>query len=139
VKITTGENMMRAGTFLTLTAIAMLGLSGCNKAESPAKVQEDVAKATDSAAEKDAKAADKLADADASANKNVANAEAKADEKTTDAAGDAVVTQAEGDHKVAVAQCESLSGQAQKDCKKQADDQLDAVKAKVKQLKKDAG
>ena len=73
------------------------------------------------------------------ANKDVANAEAKADEKTTDAAGDAVVTQAEGDHKVALAQCESLAGQAQKDCKKQADDQLDAVKAKVKQLKKDAG
>jgi regulator of protease activity HflC (stomatin/prohibitin superfamily) len=131
--------MMRAGTLLTLTAVALLGLSACNKAEPPAKVQEDVAKATDSAAESDAKASDKLASADAGANKDVANAEAKADSKTTDAAGDAVITQAEGDHKVAVAQCESLSGQAQKDCKKQADDQLDAVKAKVKQLKKDAG
>ncbi len=72
---------MRAGTFLTLTAIAMLGLSGCNKAEPPAKVQEDVAKATDSAAESDAKASEKLANADASADKEVANAEAKADEK----------------------------------------------------------
>src|ERR1700753_822461 len=130
---------MRAGTFLTLTAIAMLGLAGCNNADPPAKWQQDVAKATDSAAESDAKAADKLANADASADKTVANAEAKADAKTTDAAGDAVVTQAEGDHKVALAQCESLAGQAQKDCKKQADDQLDAVKAKVKQLKKDAG
>jgi hypothetical protein len=131
--------MRRAGTILTLTAIAMLGLSGCNKAEPPAKVQEDVAKATDSAAQSDAKASDKLANADASANKEVGNAEAKADSKTTDAAGDAVITQAQGDHKVAFAQCESLSGQAQKDCKKQADDQLDAVEAKVKQLKKDAG
>jgi hypothetical protein len=100
--------MRRAGTILTLTAIAMLGLSGCNKAEPPAKVQEDVAKATDSAAQSDAKASDKLANADASANKEVGNAEAKADSKTTDAAGDAVITQAEGDHKVAVAQCESL-------------------------------
>jgi hypothetical protein len=131
--------MIRAGTILTLTAVAMLGLGGCNQAKSPEKVQEDVAKATDKAAENDAKAADKLANADASADKTVGNAEAKADAKTTDAAGDAVITQAEGDHKVAVAQCESLSGQAQKDCKKQADDQLDAVKAKVKQLKKDAG
>jgi hypothetical protein len=130
-----GRKTMRAGTLFTLTAIAMLGLSACNKAEPPAKVQEDVAKATDSAAESDAKASDKLANADAAADKNVANAQAKADEKTTDAAGDAVITQAEGDHKVAVAQCESLSGQAQKDCKKQADDQLDAVKDKVKQLK----
>jgi regulator of protease activity HflC (stomatin/prohibitin superfamily) len=131
--------MMRPGTLLTAAAIAILALSGCNKAEPPAKVQQDVAKATDSAADKDAAAADKLASADASANKDVANAEAKADQQTTDAAGDAVITQAEGDHKVALAQCESLSGQAQKDCKKQADDQLDMVKAKVKQLKKDAG
>jgi len=130
---------MRAATVWTLAAVALLGLSACNKAESPAKVQEDVAKATDSAAEKDAAASDKLARADASASKDVANAEAKADEKTTDAAGDAVITQAEGDHKIAVEKCEALGGQAQKDCKKQADDQLDAVKAKVKQLKKDAG
>jgi regulator of protease activity HflC (stomatin/prohibitin superfamily) len=131
--------MMRPGILWTATAIAIVGLSGCNQAEPPAKVQQDVAKATDSAADKDAAAADKLASADAKANKEVANAEAKADQQTTDAAGDAVVTQAEGDHKVALAQCESLSGQAQKDCKKQADDQLDMVKAKVKQLKKDAG
>jgi hypothetical protein len=32
-----------------------------------------------------------------------------------------------------------MSGQAQKDCRKQADDQLDAVKAKVKELKKNPG
>lgn len=131
--------MMRAGTMLTLTALALFGLSACNEAKSPETVQKDVASATDKAADSDAKAADKLANADASADKTVGEAQAKADEKTTDAAGDAVVTQAEGDHKVAIAQCESLSGQAQKDCKKQADDQLDAVKAKVKQLKKDAG
>jgi hypothetical protein len=130
---------MRAGILWTAMAIVALGLAGCNKAESPGKVQHDVAKATDAAANKDAEAADRLAKADAQASKEVANAEARADRKTTDAAGDAVITQAEGDHKVALAQCESLSGQAQRDCKKQADEQLDAVKAKVKQLKKDAG
>jgi hypothetical protein len=131
--------MMRAGTLWTLTAIAMIGLAGCNKAESPAKVQEDVAKAADAAADKDAKAADKLASADAAANKDMASAEEKADAKTTDAAADAVITQAEGDRKVALAQCEGLSGNAQKDCKKQADTQLDTVKAKVKALKANPG
>ncbi len=130
---------MRAETLWMLVAVLALGVSGCNKAESPEKVQRDVAKATDSAAEKDARAADKLASTDASATNDVAKAEARADEKTTDAAGDAVITQAEGDHKVALAQCEALSGQAQKDCRKQADDQLDAVKAKVKDLKKNPG
>src|SRR5258708_18782057 len=129
---------MRAGTILTLTALALLGLSGCNKAEPPAKVQEDVAKATDSAAASDAKASDKLASADASANKEVANAEAKADSKTTDAAGDAVITQAESDHKVAVAQCESLAALDEKDCNHQTDDQFAAVITKVKQLEHDA-
>ncbi len=50
---------------------------------------------------------------------------------------DAVIAQAEGDHKVALAQCESLSGNAQRDCREQADADLDAVKAKVKALKDD--
>jgi regulator of protease activity HflC (stomatin/prohibitin superfamily) len=128
---------MRALTLSMFVSILALGLSGCNKAESPEKVQHDVGKATDSAAEKDAQAADRLARTEASANNDVATAEARADKKTTDAAGDAIISQAEGDHKVALAQCEALSGHAQQDCRKQADDQLDEVKAKVKQLKKD--
>ncbi|MGH8140295.1 MAG: hypothetical protein ACREVV_19125 [Steroidobacteraceae bacterium] len=118
-------------------AIAMLSLAACNKAESPAKVQEDVAKASDSAAQKDSKAAEKLASADAAASKNVGAAEDTADARTTNAAVDAVIAQAEGDHKVALAQCESLSGNAQRDCREQADADLDAVKAKVKALKDD--
>ncbi len=130
--------MTRASITLTAAASLALLLCGCNKAQSPADVRHDVAKATDSAAQADAKAADRLAKADEQASEDVAKAEARADRRTTDAAGDAVITQAEGDHKVAVAQCESLSGQAQKDCRQQADQQLDNVKARVKQLKSDA-
>jgi len=130
---------MRALTLWTLTAVAIVGLSGCHRAESPEKVRSDVVKATDAAAEKDSEASEKLASADAAASKDVANAEAQADRKTTEATADAIVTQAEGDHEVALAQCESLSGQAQKDCKRQADDKLELAKARVKQLKKDAG
>jgi hypothetical protein len=127
---------MKSTVLWALVASAMVAVSGCNKAESPEKVQNDVAKASDKAADSDARAAEKLASADAAANKDVADAQNKADSKTTDAAGDAVVTQAEGDRKVALAQCESLSGNAQKDCKNKADADLDAVKAKVKSLKK---
>src|SRR5262249_14556551 len=134
-----GREVMRTGIFWMLAASIAGGLWGCHKAESPGKVQQDVAKASDSAAKEDAQAAEQLAKVDAAASKDVAEAQARADEKTTDAAGEAVITQAEGDHKVALAQCKSLSGQAQKDCKKQADEQLEAVKAKVKQLKQDAG
>ena len=77
---------MRAPTLWTMAAMALLSLSGCNSAESPPKVQQDVSKATDEAAQKDAQAAERLASADAAANKDVANAEAKADKRTTDAA-----------------------------------------------------
>jgi hypothetical protein len=120
----------------TLAAGLIVAISGCNKAESPDKVQQDVAKASEKAADADAKASEKLASADAAATQNVADAQNKADDKTTDAAGDAVVTQAEGDRKIALARCESLAGDVQKDCKDKADADLDAVKAKVKALKK---
>src|SRR5262249_22648629 len=103
--------MMRVGFLWAALAAVALGLTGCNKAEDPANVQKNVAKATDSAAREDAKATDQLAKADQEASRDVANAEARADEKTADAAGDAVITQAEGDHKVALAQCGALSGQ----------------------------
>ncbi|HEY6483017.1 MAG TPA: hypothetical protein VIY54_05765 [Steroidobacteraceae bacterium] len=118
-----------------LAAVACVALSGCDRAASPAKVQRDVATANDAAARNDAHAAEHLADSDAAANKDMASAEDKADRKTADAAGDAVITQADGDHKIALAQCESLAGAAQRDCRKQADADLNAVKAKVKAFK----
>jgi hypothetical protein len=116
-------------------AVLALGVCGCNQAQPPDKLQHDLAKATESASEKDAQAAEQLEKADQQASQEVARAEARADQKTADAAGAAVVTKAEGDHRVALALCESMSGQAQEDCRKHADDQLDAVKEKVDQLK----
>ncbi len=126
---------MRSTPVWILAALLGTALAGCNQAQSPDKVQENVAKATDSAVKDDAKAADKLAEADAKGNAEVGSAEAKADDRTTNAAGDAVLTQAEGDHDVAIAKCKALSGQAQKNCKQQADDHLAEVKAKVKSMK----
>ncbi len=128
---------MRANVFWTLTAVAMLSIAGCNKAESPAKVDADVAKAADSAADKDVKANEEAAKTDASASTDVAKAEDKADSKSADAAADVAKTQAEGDNKVAVAKCESLSGDAQKACKDQANANLDAAKAHAKAMKAD--
>ena len=129
---------MRSVTLWTLTAVGLLALAGCNKAESPDKVQHDVSKASQKAADSDAKAANKLAAADDAANKDMANAEQKADTRTMNAAADAVVSEAEGDRKVAYAKCESLGGDAQKDCRKNADANYEAVKSKVKALKSGA-
>ena len=98
--------------------------AGCNKAESPGKVDSDVAKAANKAAENDVKANEDEAKTAQSANEDVAKDEEKADAKTADAAADTAVTQAEGDNKVALAKCEALSGDAQKNCKDEANARL---------------
>jgi hypothetical protein len=127
-------------TFLwTAAAAVMLALTGCNKAESPDKVQKDVANATASAEKSDARAEEKEAKSDAAATNQLANDVDKADSKEVRAAADDVVTQAEGDNKVALAKCEALAGDAQKACKDQANAQLDVVKQRAKAVKKDRG
>jgi hypothetical protein len=110
---------MKTTLLYTLAATSLLMLAACNKAESPAAVQNDVAKAADSAAQKDAKADDKAAT------------------QSADAAGDAAVTDAEGNNKVALAKCEALAGDAQAACKDKANAELDMAKAKVKAMKAD--
>jgi hypothetical protein len=130
---------MRAHLFGTLAAVTMLTLSGCNKAESPAKVNSDVAKATASAEKKDLKAEEKEARTDAAVSNDLAKDVDKADSKAVGAAADDAVTQAEGENKIALAKCEALGGDAQKACKDQANAQLDMVKARAKSLKANRG
>jgi hypothetical protein len=118
-----------------LGATGLLVLAGCNKAESPATVQNDVAKASDAAAEKDAKAADKQADVEASAEKEVGTAEQRADSKVAAASADTAVTEAEGVNKITLAKCQALSGDLQKACQDKADAVLEMAKAKAKELR----
>ena len=49
------------------------------------------------------------------------------------------VAQAEATHKVATEKCESMSGDAQKDCKDQADRDLDAAKRAAEQRRDGSG
>lgn len=122
------------GTYL---ACALLSLSACNKAESPEKVQQDVAKAQAQAAQDNAKADDKVKQVEADAAKDRADAVAKVADKSVGALADSAVTQAEGENKVALAKCESLEGDAQKSCKDAANAHLDEVKARAKAAKSD--
>jgi uncharacterized lipoprotein NlpE involved in copper resistance len=126
-------------------AAAILLLTGCNKkAETQAEVQRDVTKA---AAEGQRDVADARADvqeANADADKQVADAIADRDEK--DVASEArdanetadkgkskiMIAQAEADHKVAIEKCEALTGPAQKECKDNADQELDQAKETAK-------
>jgi len=130
---------MKMTVMWAAAAAAMLGVAGCNKAESPGKVDTDVTKAANAAAENDVKANENEAKTEQSANADVAKDQEKADAKTADAASDTAVTQAEGDNKVALAKCEALSGDAQKNCKDQANAQLDVAKARAKAMKSNRG
>jgi hypothetical protein len=128
---------MRPALSCALLASALLCLSACDKAESPDKVQTDVAKAQSTAAEENAKADEKVKQVEAEAAKDRADALAKVADKSVGALADSAVTQAEGDTKIALAKCQALEGDAQKTCKDEANAHLDAVRARAKAAKSD--
>lgn len=131
---------MIKANILGLTALAvMLALTGCNKAESPDKVAKDVSNATAEAEKKDERAQEKDAKADAAAQKDIVNGLDKAGTKEAKAAANDIVTEAEGENKIERAKCEALAGDAQKNCKDQADARLDQAKQRAKEMKSDQG
>ena len=128
---------MRLTLSFALLASTLLCLSACNKAESPEKVQENVAKAQSKAADENAKADEKVKQVEAEAAKDRADALAKVADKSVGALADSAVTQAEGDTKIALAKCQALEGDAQNACKDEANAHLDAVRTKAKAVKSD--
>ena len=126
---------MRLALSCALLASALLCLSACNKAESPEKVQADVAKAQSNAVEENAKSDEKVKQVEAEAAKDRADALAKVADKSVGAIADSAVTEAEGDTKIALAKCQALEGDAQKTCKDEANAHMDAVRAKAKAAK----
>jgi hypothetical protein len=117
-----------------LAVLAVAAASGCNQAKSPDAVANDVAAAQ-------AKRATQVADAKQEAAKDENKAEAKVEDKTNDlnkanaqGAYDVAMSQADGDHKVAIQKCEARSGDAQKACKDQADAKYDLAKANAKAM-----
>jgi predicted lipid-binding transport protein (Tim44 family) len=131
---------MRSILICTLVASATLGLSACNQAKSPQDVQADVAKATSEAADNSAKADANRQQAEAQASDQLAKDQAAAAQKAADssvaAVTDAAVADAEGQNKIALAKCEALEGDAQKQCKDDANARLAAVKDRAKDAKK---
>jgi hypothetical protein len=119
---------------LLASAIAMLVLvaAGCDSAKSPDTVAKDVAAA-------EQKAATELANSEKAAEKDLSKAADQVDDKllafNNAAAKDAynlAVAKADGDRKVALANCLALAGDAQKACKDQAEADYGAAKANAK-------
>jgi hypothetical protein len=117
---------------LPIAIVMTLCVAACNNAKSPETVAKDVAKAEQQASTEVAKSED-------SAAKDLNGAAGNVDDKlvafNNAAAKDAynlAVANADGDRKVALANCESMSGDAQKQCKDQADSNYKAAKANAK-------
>ena len=112
--------------------MTMTVAAGCNNAKSPETVANDVTAAQQ-------KAAAEVANSEKAADKDLDKGVDKVGDKLTDlnnsAAKDAyniALAKADGDRKIAMAKCLSLSGAAQKACKDQADADYNAVKANSK-------
>jgi hypothetical protein len=117
-------------------ALSMFG--GCHKAKSPDTVANNVANA-------EQKAADNVADAQKDASKDVANEAERVDDKAKDldnaevkGAYDVEMARAEGDRKIALNKCETLGGDAQKECKNVADADYQAAKAQLQAMRSSA-
>jgi hypothetical protein len=112
--------------------IAVLIIAGCDSAKSPDTVAKDVAAAQQ-------KAAAEVANSEKAAEKDLNKAADKVDDTLVNfnnaAAKDAynlAVAKADGDRKVALANCLALGGDAQKTCKDQAEADYGAAKANAK-------
>ena len=119
---------------LVTSAITMtfLLIGGCNNAKSPDAVAKDIAAA-------EQKASAEVANSEKDASKDLGKAADKVDDKLVDlnnaAAKDAynlAVAKADGNRKVAVANCAAAGGDAQKACKDQADADYKAAVADAK-------
>ncbi|MGC2029431.1 MAG: hypothetical protein WA642_05395 [Steroidobacteraceae bacterium] len=119
---------------LMTSAIALCAVlaAGCDKPKSPDVVAHDVAAAQQ-------KASSEVSSSEKDASKDIGNAADKVGDKLTDlnnvAAKDAQnigIAKADGDRKVALAQCSALAGDDQKKCRDEADADYNAAKANAK-------
>jgi hypothetical protein len=115
---------MKTGLIVIAAVVAMYALTACEQASSPSSVDKNVAEARANAAKEDNKALKDEAKTVASANVDVANSHE-----------DALVTEAQGRHDIAVQRCDGLGGDQQKACKDQADAALELAKANAKAQK----
>jgi hypothetical protein len=119
----------------TLAVMVAGGMNACYQAKSPDQVAQDTASAESAATSVTGKAEQRAADKIDSAqavvgDEQVAAAHTRAVEleKIADA-------RAEGNHKVALAQCESLAGEPQKACREQADTAFTTAQDEARQVR----
>jgi hypothetical protein len=127
---------MKTHNLLLITALTLGGaLLGCDRARTPAEVAADTQSAAQSAMKKDSAVAQEASEKVAKANQEVRSDRRQLTHEAAAENERLSETEAAGAHKVALAQCEALSGNAQSICKKQADADLDVAIAVAKQTR----
>src|ERR1700753_52386 len=129
---TTKKGMQMRTLLTSVIALSVFLAAGCDSAKSPDTVAKDVAKP-------EQKAAAEVAKSEQAAEKDLNKAADKVDDKlvafNNAAAQDAynlAAAKSDGDRKVALANCLSLGGDAQKACKDQAEADFAAARADAK-------
>ena len=106
---------------MLIFVVAALALAGCSKSKSPEDVSKDVAKAEQKAISEVAKSEELAQSALDKSYGKVNDQEIKFNNDAAHQAYNVAVAKADGNRKVALATCESQSGDAQKACKDQAE------------------
>jgi hypothetical protein len=117
------------GYLMPIVVVAALALAGCNKAKSPEDVSKDVAKAEQKANNEVTMSEVRAQSALDKSYEKISDQEIKFNNDAAHQTYNVAVAKADGDRKVALATCESQSGDAQKACKDQAEADYKAARA----------
>jgi hypothetical protein len=107
--------------FIPMLATAALALTGCNKAKSPEDVSRDVANAEQKATNEVTKSENRAQSALDKSYDKVSDDMVKFNNDAAHQTYSVAMAKADGVRKVALANCEAQSGDAQKACKDQAE------------------
>src|SRR5260370_36730723 len=125
---TTRGNYMRE-CLMPIFVVAALALAGCNKSKSPEDVSKDVANAEQKASNEVTKSEDRAQRALDKSYEKVNDQEIKFNNDAAHQTYNVAVAKADGNRKVALATCESQSGDAQRACKDQAEADYKSARA----------
>jgi hypothetical protein len=120
------------GYLMPILVVAALALAGCNKSKSPEDVSRDVANAEQKASIEVAKSEARAQSALDRSYAKINDQEIKFNNDAAHQTYNVAIAKADGNRKVALANCESQSGDVQKACKDQAEADYKTARADAK-------
>jgi hypothetical protein len=117
---------------MPMLVVAALALTGCSKSKSPEDVSRDVASAEQKASIEVAKSEARAQSALDRSYEKINDQEIKFNNDAAHQTYNVAIAKADGNRKVALANCESQSGDAQRACKDQAEADYKLARANAK-------